>query len=131
MNDHWPQRARGAALMILLAIGAIAAAPPAVARARDADATIRADALPPEARETLARIESGERLPYERDGVVFGNRERLLAARPRGYYHEYTVKTPGARTRGARRIVCGGAVHAVTECYYSNDHYRSFRRILQ
>ncbi|HKW81632.1 MAG TPA: ribonuclease domain-containing protein, partial [Casimicrobiaceae bacterium] len=73
----------------------------------------------------------GERLPYERDGVVFGNRERLLAARPRGYYHEYTVKTPGARTRGARRIVCGGAVRAVTECYYSNDHYRSFRRILQ
>ena len=131
MDVRSAQRARVAALLILLAVAAIGAQP-AVARTRDADdATIRADRLPAEARETLARIERGDRLPYERDGVVFGNRERLLPAQPRGYYHEYTVKTPGARTRGARRIVCGGAVRAATECYYSSDHYRSFRRILQ
>ncbi len=81
--------------------------------------------LPPEARETLALINKGGPFPYPRDGVVFGNRERRLPAQPRGYYHEYTVKTPGAHNRGPRRIVCG----PLPECYYSADHYRTFRRI--
>lgn len=87
--------------------------------------------LPREAREVLSRIESGGPFTYERDGVVFGNRERILPGRPRGYYHEYTVHTPGERTRGARRIVCGGPRQAPEACFYSDDHYQSFRRIVQ
>jgi ribonuclease T1 len=82
-------------------------------------------ALPPEARETLALIKAGGPFPYARDGTVFRNREGLLPARPRGYYREYTVRTPGARDRGARRIVAGRG----GEYYYTRDHYRSFRRI--
>ena len=67
---------------------------------------------------------------YDRDGIVFGNREGLLPLQTRGYYREYTVPTPGAKTRGARRLVCGGAVPARPDaCYYSDDHYQSFRRI--
>jgi ribonuclease T1 len=83
--------------------------------------------LPPEARSTISLIRKGGPHPYPRDGVAFGNRERLLPARERGWYREYTVKTPGARDRGARRIVAGrdGTL------YYSDDHYRSFRRILE
>lgn len=81
--------------------------------------------LPREARETLQLIERGGPFPYRRDGVVFGNRERRLPAKPRGYYREYTVPTPGARDRGARRIVAGAAA----ERYYTEDHYRTFRRI--
>lgn len=81
--------------------------------------------LPPAARETLQRIRNGGPFPYARDGVVFGNYEHRLPRRPRGYYHEYTVRTPGLRNRGPRRIVCGRP----RECYYSADHYRSFRRI--
>jgi ribonuclease T1 len=105
--------------------------PQAAARTPHAAEEIRVDALPPEARATLERIRTGRPLPYERDGVVFGNRERLLPAKPRGYYHEYTVRTPGERTRGARRIVCGGAIDSTAECYYSDDHYRSFKGIKQ
>ncbi|MDD5248814.1 MAG: ribonuclease domain-containing protein [Rhodocyclaceae bacterium] len=81
--------------------------------------------LPPQARETLRLIESGGPFPYRRDGVVFGNRERRLPMAPRGYYHEYTVPTPGAGDRGARRIIAGAA----HERYYTDDHYRTFRRI--
>ena len=82
-------------------------------------------ALPPEARETLALIKTGGPFPFARDGTVFRNREGLLPARTRGYYREYTVRTPGARDRGARRIVTGKG----GEYYYTHDHYRSFRRI--
>lgn len=131
MDRHWLVRAWLAALLTLVAVGTIAPVQDAAARTSDAEEGIRADALPADARATLDRIRAGSPLPYERDGVAFGNRERLLPARPRGYYHEYTVRTPGARTRGARRIVCGGAIRAATECYYSSDHYRSFKRILQ
>ena len=81
--------------------------------------------LPPEARETLERIEAGGPFPHKQDGRVFQNRERLLPLRERGYYREYTVRTPGARDRGARRIVAGRN----GEYYYTEDHYRSFRRI--
>jgi ribonuclease T1 len=85
--------------------------------------------LPKEARITLARIRDNGPFPYERDGVPFGNREALLPPRPRGYYHEYTVKTPGSISRGARRIVCGGKPATLAECYYSDDHYQSFKSI--
>ena len=85
--------------------------------------------LPKEARITLALIRDNGPFPYERDGVPFGNREGMLPPKPRGYYHEYTVKTPGSRSRGARRIVCGGKTATLAECYYSDDHYQSFRSI--
>jgi len=92
--------------------------------------------LPREARQTLDLIKHGGPFPYPRkDGSTFGNFERRLPVRPRGYYREYTVPTPGSRTRGARRIVAGsGRHHDVTrsgEYYYTHDHYRSFRRILE
>ena len=89
--------------------------------------TIAAAQLPPEARTTLKLIEQGGPFPYRKDGVVFGNRETKLPKQRYGYYHEYTVKTPGARNRGARRIISGGT----HEYYYSDDHYRSFKRILE
>jgi ribonuclease T1 len=85
--------------------------------------------LPREARETLALIRGGGPFPYDKDGTVFGNRERLLPRQPRGYYTEYTVKTPGSRDRGARRIVAGGDARTSGEYWYTDDHYRSFRRI--
>jgi len=94
-----------------------------------AEAEVRAEALPKEAREVLVRIHAGGPFRYERDGVVFGNRERLLPQKARGYYHEYTVPTPGARNRGARRIVCGGPKTAPVACWYTADHYQSFARI--
>lgn len=89
-------------------------------------------ALPPEGRQTYRLIHQGGPFPYEKDGSVFGNRERLLPRQARGYYREYTVKTPGSRDRGARRIVCGGEVPKSPEaCYYTEDHYASFRMIVQ
>jgi len=83
--------------------------------------------LPSEARATLALIKAGGPFPYAQDGRVFANRENLLPPQKRGYYREYTVGTPGARDRGARRIVAGSG----GDCYYSDDHYRSFKRILE
>ncbi len=83
--------------------------------------------LPAEARETLALIRQGGPYPYRRDGIAFQNRENLLPEAKRSFYREYTVPTPGSRDRGARRIVTGGNPPSVY--YYSNDHYRSFRRI--
>jgi ribonuclease T1 len=83
--------------------------------------------LPAEARATLALIGSRGPFPYARDGVVFGNYERRLPARERGYYREYTVPTPGLAHRGARRIVAGRR----GELYYTDDHYRTFRRIVE
>jgi ribonuclease T1 len=86
--------------------------------------------LPKHGQETYAKIKVGGPFPYEKDGVVFANRERILPAQKRGYYREYTVKTPGERTRGARRIVCGGNQPTQPDaCYYTADHYSSFKRI--
>lgn len=86
--------------------------------------------LPPEARGTHRLITQGGPYPYAKDGTVFGNRERQLPPRLRGHYREYTVKTPGARDRGARRIVCGGPPpDAPDSCFYTDNHYASFRRI--
>jgi ribonuclease T1 len=88
--------------------------------------------LPPEARETRRLIGTGGPFPYEKDGTVFRNRERLLPAEARGFYREYTVKTPGLKHRGARRIVCGGREPSrPVSCYYTADHYASFRRIVE
>lgn len=81
--------------------------------------------VPPEARETLALIKQNGPFAYPQDGKTFGNREKRLPLRALGYYREYTVKTPGARDRGARRIIAGNG----GEFYYTEDHYRSFRRI--
>ncbi|WP_327427225.1 ribonuclease domain-containing protein [Streptomyces sp. NBC_01236] len=89
--------------------------------------TVTEDRLPAEARATLALIDQGGPFPYAKDGVVFGNFERLLPKRQRGYYREYTVKTPGERDRGARRIVTGQG----GEIYYTDDHYKSFRAVLR
>ncbi|MCX8085716.1 MAG: ribonuclease [Rhodocyclaceae bacterium] len=87
--------------------------------------------LPPEAIETLRLIEQGGPFPYRRDGIEFRNFERRLPVMPRGYYREYTVPTPGAKHRGARRIVCGGESPARPDaCWYTADHYRSFRKIV-
>ena len=88
---------------------------------------IPAAELPTEARETLALIRAGGPFPYPQDGRTFQNREKLLPQQARGYYREYTVKTPGVRDRGARRIVSGKG----GEFYYTADHYRSFRRIIE
>lgn len=86
--------------------------------------------LPAQARTTYRLIFKGGPFPYDKDGTVFGNRERLLPAHQRGYYREYTVKTPWARDRGARRIVCGGQPPTQPAvCYYTSDHYNSFRKI--
>jgi guanyl-specific ribonuclease Sa len=85
------------------------------------------DALPVEARETLQLIASHGPFPYDRDGVVFGNFEHRLPEQPRGYYREYTVPTPGAHNRGARRIITGG--DPPRAYYYTDDHYQSFRQI--
>ncbi|MFJ9928222.1 MULTISPECIES: ribonuclease domain-containing protein [Streptomyces] len=80
-------------------------------------------ALPPEADDTLGLIAQGGPYPYSQDGTVFSNREGVLPDQPSGYYHEYTVKTPGSSTRGARRIVTG---EQNQEDYYTSDHYATF-----
>jgi ribonuclease T1 len=92
-------------------------------------ADISADGLPPQALHTLELIRRNGPFPFDRDGIEFGNREHALPDMPRGYYREYTVKTPGVRGRGANRIVCGGEQSSARECYYTDDHYRTFRRI--
>ncbi|MBC7993265.1 MAG: ribonuclease N1 [Rhizobacter sp.] len=94
--------------------------------------TVVLASLPSEAQGTERLIRAGGPFPYTQDGRSFGNRERLLPAQRRGYYREYTVKTPGSRDRGARRIVCGGLqATAPDACFYTADHYTSFRRIVQ
>ncbi|AOK58204.1 ribonuclease [Burkholderia ubonensis] len=93
--------------------------------------TIPTARLPREAVTTLGLIAGGGPYPYEKDGVVFGNRERILPKAKRGFYHEYTVPTPRARNRGARRIVCGGPLRRVDNCFYTDDHYNSFKRIVE
>ncbi len=92
--------------------------------------TVPLSSLPAEAQRTAELIRSGGPFPYQKDGTVFFNRERLLPLHGRGYYREYTVPTPRAKNRGARRIVCGGKRPTEPEaCYYTADHYASFARI--
>ncbi len=93
------------------------------------DSTVTLGDLPVQGQQTYALIFQGGPFPYDKDGAVFGNRERRLPVRERGYYREYTVKTPGVRSRGARRIACGGMPKNPEVCYYSDDHYAGFRKI--
>lgn len=93
-------------------------------------ASVRVAQLPRQGQETYEAIRKGGPFLYDKDGMVFGNRERLLPAQKRGYYREYTVTTPGSRDRGARRIVCGGPSRTPNACYYTADHYASFRQIV-
>jgi|LauGreDrversion4_2_1035121.scaffolds.fasta_scaffold740954_2 ribonuclease T1 len=94
-------------------------------------ATLLVTDMPREGQTTYEKIRKGGPFPYEKDGTVFGNRERLLPREARGFYREYTVRTPGVRHRGARRIVCGGQVPTEPKaCYYTEDHYASFRLIV-
>ena len=86
-------------------------------------------ALPPEGQRTLSLIERGGPFPYQKDGVTFANRERVLPTAASGFYREYTVPTPGSSDRGARRIVCGPPRNSAAGCYYTADHYTTFRRI--
>lgn len=128
----WSRAARALALSLTLALlGSVSA----VQARQEAPAIgeIRAKDLPREARETLALIKRGGPFPYRKDGTVFQNRERRLPMQPRGYYSEYTVRTPWERDRGPRRIVAGkgatGDPATSGEYYYTDDHYDSFRRI--
>lgn len=128
VSAHW-------CLVWVLFIGLGGWLAPAEARreAATSEEVVALAALPEQAQQIHRLILSGGPFPYPRkDGSVFGNRERLLPRHPRGYYLEYTVPTPGARNRGARRIVCGGnSATAPDVCYYTQDHYASFRRIVQ
>lgn len=119
-------------LVLASAVGAPAAAKgPTSAEAPAAEATVSTAQLPPQGQQVLELIRQGGPFRHDKDGTVFGNRERLLPSQPRGYYREYTVRTPGASDRGARRIVCGGSVPTQPQaCYYTEDHYASFRRIV-
>ncbi|WSK23820.1 ribonuclease [Streptomyces sp. NBC_01298] len=90
-------------------------------------ATVRASALPQQARDVLTLIDKGGPYQYRQDGTVFGNFEKVLPQKKRGYYHEFTVRTPGERDRGARRIVTGGG----GEFFYTDDHYETFKAVLR
>ena len=133
--------ARFAAIKLVLtstlAAVAIAAAPAVNARGHvdgapaSGIATVHVTELPRPGRETYELIRLGGPFPYDKDGAVFGNRERQLPIQKRGYYREYTVTAPGSRDRGARRIVCGGPPRMPHACYYTADHYASFRKIVE
>jgi ribonuclease T1 len=132
------RRVLGALLGVVFVAGVAGVlAPAAVARSWNdaAVGTIRAADLPPQGRTVLAAIRAGGPFAFSRDGITFANREGVLPRQKRGYYAEYTVPTPGVRTRGARRIIAGkgstGDVRTSGEYYYTDDHYESFRRILQ
>jgi ribonuclease T1 len=120
-------------LLLAWIVAAVALLAPAPVQARDdrvpALDSVPVAELPREAREMLVLIRAGGPFRYRKDGTVFYNRERLLPRQPRGYYTEYTVRTPGSRDRGARRIVVGGDPRTSGEYWYTDDHYRSFRRI--
>ncbi len=129
-------RAAGAAVLLVLS-ASLSGLSPSVVQAKGPVSVAQADTvavsqLPPQGQGMMALIHQGGPFRHDKDGVVFGNRERILPAKDRGYYREYTVRTPGERSRGARRIVCGGVKPAAPDaCYYTDDHYASFRRIVQ
>jgi len=129
----WWQALQKTGLLLTLA-AAVLATPPVQAKGllpASAD-TVSLAQLPVEAQTTHRLILAGGPFAHDKDGSVFGNRERSLPRKPRGFYHEYTVRTPGARNRGARRIVCGGNPPTNPEaCFYTGDHYASFQRIVQ
>jgi ribonuclease T1 len=124
----------GTALACATLLPGAALAKQAAAQAASLD-PVAAASLPKQARDTLALIKQGGPFPYKKDGSTFGNREGILPKKPRGYYSEYTVKTPFSRDRGARRIVAGkgstGDPASSGEYYYTSDHYASFKRIVE
>ncbi|RKR36358.1 ribonuclease [Paraburkholderia sp. BL17N1] len=93
--------------------------------------TVTKTQVPGEAAETLRLIKAGGPFPFSEDGVVFRNSAGLLPQHPRGYYHTYTVRTPGSTDRGQRRIICGGPRKQTGDCYYTDDYYVSFKRIAE
>jgi ribonuclease T1 len=99
--------------------------------ASGAPATVTKAQLPGEAADTLRLIKAGGPFPFGEDGVLFRNSAALLPQHPRGYYHAYTVRTPGSADRGQRRIVCGGPRKQTGDCYYTDDYYASFKRIAE
>ena len=133
-GGRWSQV--GAAVMLALGVSFLGLSPDTAdaksAPTQDSSASTVAQAqLPPQARSMLTLIYRGGPFAHDKDGVVFGNRERLLPASARSYYREYTVRTPGEPSRGARRIVCGGHQPAAPDaCFYTDDHYASFRKIV-
>jgi ribonuclease T1 len=129
----WWQALRKTGLLVTLAGSVLIAGPVQARSARpDGAGTVALAQLPAEAQATHRLILAGGPFPHRKDGAVFANRERSLPGKPRGYYHEYTVRTPGARDRGARRIVCGGVpVTSPDTCFYTADHYSTFQRIAQ
>jgi ribonuclease T1 len=135
-RSAWLGSVRSLGLASLIALSAVAAngvqAKGVTHPATDGAAAVALSTLPSEAQQTHRLIRAGGPFRYSKDGTIFGNRERLLPRRERGYYREYTVPTPGARNRGARRIVCGGTPPTYPEaCYYTDDHYGSFKLIAQ
>jgi ribonuclease T1 len=138
-SHKWMGQGRNAlalATLVLAAIGAIvvqARAPqPSSVLPGTAAASVAGAGLPVQGLEVMAQIRKGGPFRYQKDGTVFGNRERLLPGQKRGYYREYTVPTPGVNHRGARRIVCGGRQPRQPDaCFYTADHYTSFRLIVQ
>ena len=136
--EHWRQTGTAALLVLsagLLGLGVCSVqAKGTLNEQQDAQQTqtIAVSQLPPQGQGMMALIYQGGPFKYDKDGTVFGNREKVLPKQDRGYYREYTVKTPGERNRGARRIVCGGLKPATPDaCYYTDDHYASFRKIAQ
>jgi ribonuclease T1 len=131
------RKSKASALLavVLAAVASFGALTPTSSQAKQSSglgADVSLASLPPEARRTDQLIHSGGPFPFSQDGVVFGNYEKRLERRPRGYYHEYTVPTPGARNRGARRIICGGGQPTEPDaCFYTEDHYSSFHRIVK
>ena len=131
------RKSKAAALigLVLAATVSLAALAPTRSQARPVaglGADVALSSLPAQARQTDRLIRSGGPFPFARDGVVFGNYEKRLPREPRGWYHEYTVPTPGARNRGARRIICGGRQPTEPDaCFYTEDHYNSFHRIVK
>ncbi len=134
-----PARVRHWSLAGVMALAVLGVMPPAAlafSRTEQAPQVVSAghdlglSQLPVQGQEMYRRIHAGGPFRYDKDGVVFGNREARLPRKPRGFYREYTVPTPGSRNRGARRIVCGGEVMQKPEtCFYTQDHYQSFQKI--
>ena len=134
LRNGWGRlRTAGFAVLLVLSASFMGLHPSLVQAKGSVDTgTIAVSQMPPQGQSMMTLIFQGGPFRYDKDGTVFGNRERILPAKNRGYYREYTVKTPSERTRGARRIICGGLKPAAPDaCYYTDDHYASFRKITQ
>ena len=139
LRNSWGRRHRAVSTMLLalsLGLTGVLSCYSAAVQAKSPFApavvdTVAVSQLPPQGRSMLTLIYQGGPFRHDKDGVVFGNRERQLPNSVRAYYREYTVRTPGERSRGARRIVCGGLQAAAPDaCFYTDDHYASFRKIV-